>query len=208
MAKPHHHGNLRETLITAGLTLLRENGAGGLSIRKVAVLAGVSHAAPAHHFASLSDLRTAVIAAGYRDFGDMMLREIAQAEQGRSTPPRTRILAAMRGYAAFAAHNPALFQMMFGGAKRNEDDPDLMAASEAAFDVLHDICAPIVHGPGGADTNELMIWSLVHGFASLALMDTSGRIDISDSRLLDAILPPLRFHDKATDSGHATKEDR
>lgn len=207
MSKPHHHGNLRETLIEAGLTLLRENGVDGLSIRKVAALAGVSHAAPAHHFASLSDLRTAVIAAGYRDFGDMMLHEIAQAEQGMdSIAPRARILAAMRGYVAFAALNPALFQMMFGGAKRNENDPDLHAAAEASMDVLRDICAPIIHGPGGAVTNELMIWSLVHGFASLALSDSRRRIDISDASLLDAILPPLRFVGDIDHHGQPTKE--
>jgi len=61
-----------------------------------------------------------------------------------------------------------------------------------------------------------MIWSLVHGFVSLALMDPSGRIDINDSGLLDAILPPLRFRDTTAsttadttaDLGHTTKEDR
>lgn len=207
MSKPHHHGNLRETLITAGLTLLREKGVEGLSIRKVAAFAGVSHAAPAHHFANLSDLRTAVISAGYFDFTDMMQHEIAQAEQGGTVTPRDRILAALRGYAAFAARNPALFQMMFGGSKRKYDDPDLIATSKAAMDVLRDICAPIVHGPGGAETNELMIWSLIHGFASLALSDTRGLIDISNPAQLEAILPPLQFTEEFTSSGQPTKEN-
>ena len=122
MIKPHHHGNLRETLIAAGLTLLREHGAEGLSIRKVAAHVGVSHAAPAHHFANLSALRTAVVTAGYREFtrtmlAEIALAEIALAEQGRAViPPRDRILAALRGYLSFAVRNRALFQMMFGGA--------------------------------------------------------------------------------------------
>jgi AcrR family transcriptional regulator len=198
MAKPHHHGNLRETLINAGLTLLHKNGPDGLSIRKVAALAGVSHAAPAHHFASLTDLRTAVIATGYRTFADTMLHEIARVEKGQvAAPPRARILAAYRGYTAFASDSPALFQMMFGGAERNGNDPDLNAAAGAAMDVLRDICAPIIRGPGGAETNELMIWSLVHGFASLALTDNSGRLDITDSAQLESILPPLQFIDEA-----------
>lgn len=88
---------------------------------------------------------------------------------------------------------------MFGGAERKYDDPDLIRASTAALDVLRDICAPIAHGPEGAATNELMIWSLIHGFASLALSDARGQIDITDSGLLDAILPPLRFTNE-TDS--------
>jgi AcrR family transcriptional regulator len=205
MAKQHHHGNLRETLINAGLALLQQNGVDGLSIRKVAALAGVSHAAPAHHFATLTDLRTAVIATGYRTFADRMLSEIAQIEPNDAlAPPRDRILAAFRGYAAFAADNPALFQMMFGGAERKGDDPDLNAAAGAAMDVLRDICAPIVRRPGeAADTNELMIWSLVHGFASLALTDNSGRLDITDSAQLTAILPPLQF---TSETNPPTKE--
>lgn len=209
MTKPHHHGNLRETLISAGLTLLRETGADGLSIRKVAAMAGVSHAAPAHHFASLADLRTAVMATGHREFASMMLDEIAMAEQGRaSLPPRLRILAALRGYVAFAARNPALFQMMFGGASFDGDDPELIAAAEASFDVLRGICAPIAHGSGGPEANELMIWSLVHGFASLALTDSSGRIDITNSTLLDLILPPLQFTDEFKNPDQPPKEDQ
>lgn len=194
MNKPHHHGNLRQTLIDAGLTLLRDFGADGLSIRKVAALAGVSHAAPAHHFASLTDLRTAVMAAGHREFAKAMRDRLKQVDQGRVPPsPRARILAALHGYVAFAARNPALFQMMFGGAPRNDDDTEFCAASEASLDVLREICAPIVHGPGGAEANELMVWSLVHGFASLALTDIKGSLDIGDPALLESILPPLCF---------------
>lgn len=190
MSKNHHHGNLRQTLIEAGLTLLRQSGAAGLSIRKVAALAGVSHAAPAHHFANLMDLRTAVLAAGHHAFAASMQGEIDLLDR---PDPRQRILAALRGYVAFAADNPALFQMMFGGASRNEDDPDLCVATDASYGVLRDICAPIHPGPGGAEANELMVWSLVHGFASLALTDTSGELDIRDTSLLDLILPPLKF---------------
>lgn len=194
MVKSHHHGNLRQTLIEAGLTLLRDFGADGLSIRKVAAHAGVSHAAPAHHFASLSDLRTAVMAAGHREFAKSMLDKIAEVDQGRVAPsPRARILAALHGYVGFAARNPALFQMMFGGAARNADDAEFNGACGASIDVLRDICAPIVHGPGGAAANELMVWSLVHGFASLALTDSSGQLDITDSAMLDSILPHLHF---------------
>ena len=53
---PYHHGELREALITAGRALLEEKGLRGFTLRECARRAGVSHAAPAHHFASLNDL--------------------------------------------------------------------------------------------------------------------------------------------------------
>ena len=47
---PYHHGALREALIEATEVLLTERGAEGFSLREVARRAGVSPAAPAHHF--------------------------------------------------------------------------------------------------------------------------------------------------------------
>ena len=60
--KQHHHGNLREALITAGVGLLNEGGLSALTLRKCAARAGVSHAAPAYHFKGLNGLLTAIAA--------------------------------------------------------------------------------------------------------------------------------------------------
>ena len=51
--RPYHHGNLRETLMVAADELLASQGLAGLTLREVARVAGVSHAAPYHHFANL-----------------------------------------------------------------------------------------------------------------------------------------------------------
>ena len=55
-AKPYHHGELREALVSAGRKLLEEKGVRGFTLRECARRASVSHAAPAHHFASIDDL--------------------------------------------------------------------------------------------------------------------------------------------------------
>ncbi len=60
--KPHHHGNLREALIVAGIEILKEGGLPALTLRACAARAGVSHAAPAHHFDGLPGLVTAIAA--------------------------------------------------------------------------------------------------------------------------------------------------
>ncbi len=78
---PHHHGNLREALIDAGLQLLAEGGPSALTLRRAAARAGVSHAAPAHHFDGLTGLLTAIAVRAYQAFSGQMIqhREAAGA---------------------------------------------------------------------------------------------------------------------------------
>ena len=67
-----HHGNLKESLVLAGMQLLEDEGLEALTLRRCAVLAGVSHAAPAHHFDGLKGLKTAIATRGYAIFEQMM----------------------------------------------------------------------------------------------------------------------------------------
>ncbi len=188
--KPHHHGNLRTALIEAGLELLQLGGPETLSIRKLAAKAGVSHAAPAHHFANLTALHSALMTEGYKIFAASMRAEIAIAPDN----PRERILAAGRGYLAFAQYNEGLFNLMFGGTPRDHDDKNLEKAADDAYDVLREICAPIVKGEGGSEANELMIWSLIHGLARLVLHSKRDSINAEQSfETWRLILPPLEF---------------
>ncbi|MEZ5727414.1 MAG: TetR/AcrR family transcriptional regulator [Burkholderiaceae bacterium] len=164
--KPHHHGNLRAALIDAGVALIAEGGPEALSIRGVAARAGVSHAAPAHHFPSLAHLRGAIVAEGFRRFTQAMEEEIAAG----SDAPRDRVVGAGRGYQRFARENPGLFHLMWGGNKCADDpeiDAELREAAGASFEVLRQVCAPITPGGAGAEGNELFVWALAHGLASL-----------------------------------------
>ena len=53
---PYHHGDLREALLKAAERVLERDGLAGLTLRAVAREAGVSHAAPTHHFGDLTGL--------------------------------------------------------------------------------------------------------------------------------------------------------
>ena len=64
--RPYHHGDLRRALLDEAVASLRESGTAALSLRDLARRAGVSHAAPAHHFGDKRGLLTAVAAEGYR----------------------------------------------------------------------------------------------------------------------------------------------
>ena len=159
--RPHHHGNLREALIDAGLMLLREEGAQGLTLRRAAALAGVSHAAPAHHFGGLDGLLTAIAARAFALF----TAEMETARDRADPTPFARLAGVCDGYLAFSRQNAGLFQVMFATPALNRDDADLLASSMAAYHVLQDACAPFA-GASPAEL-ELAVWSLVHGYAAL-----------------------------------------
>jgi AcrR family transcriptional regulator len=158
---PHHHGNLREALIVAGMDLLNEGGIGALTLRRAAARAGVSHAAPAHHFAGLPGLLTAIATRAFERFAAAM-----EAERDRAGPaPMARLQGICAGYIAFAATHSGLFQLMFTTPGLFRTDPDLQRAGAHAYQVLRDACAPFATTP--PETLEIAVWSLVHGYAQL-----------------------------------------
>src|SRR5580693_1952121 len=70
----YHHGALREALLEAAEKIVRREGVNELTLRAVARAAGVSHAAPAHHFKDLSALLTELAIVGFRRMRDYMGR--------------------------------------------------------------------------------------------------------------------------------------
>ena len=63
--KPYHHGDLRRALLRAAVVILEREGPSALSLRAVAREAGVSPAAPYHHFKDKSELLNAVATEGF-----------------------------------------------------------------------------------------------------------------------------------------------
>src|SRR4051794_1253762 len=94
----YHHGNLRRVLIDCALAAIAERGAANLSLRDVARRAGVSHAAPAHHFGDKQGLLTAIAVEGFDGLTQataaaaaITSRAASRGSAGRSIiPPTTR----------------------------------------------------------------------------------------------------------------------
>lgn len=164
---PHHHGNLRQALVMAGLDLLREGGPGGLTLRRAAARAGVSHAAPAHHFDGLAGLMTAMAAKAFGQFTASM----ASARQSAPPGPRPRLEAICQGYLDFAATNRGLFHLLFVAPEVDRSDPALSAASAAAYGELRAACLPFSATGTPDPVIEIGVWSMVHGYALLGLTD-------------------------------------
>src|SRR5258708_36291675 len=70
---PYHHGALHEALLKAAEKVLERDGLQGLTLRAVAREAGVSHAAPTHHFGDLTGLVSELAAIGFQQFNAAMV---------------------------------------------------------------------------------------------------------------------------------------
>ena len=155
----YHHGDLRATILAEAAVLVAERGADGLSLRELARAAGVSHAAPAHHFTDRRGLFTALATEGFR--------MLATALSGA----RPDFLDAALAYVRFALDHPGHYEVMFDKSLYDAGDPELVTAETTAG-------AELAAGVGTLDDPRaksdpqaaaLAAWSLVHGFSLLWL---------------------------------------
>ncbi|MGW0556168.1 TetR/AcrR family transcriptional regulator [Streptomyces sp. NPDC002926] len=153
--RTYHHGDLRRAVLTAALDVIRTEGPSALSLRDLARRAGVSHAAPAHHFKDRSGLLTAIATEGY----DLLAASLADAPDLRERGVR---------YVRFAIGHPAHFQVMFQPDLYRPDDPELLAAKARAAEELR---AGVADRTPVEDEGLMGIaaWSVAHGFATLLL---------------------------------------
>src|SRR4030081_2168350 len=94
---PYHHGALHDALLKAAERVLERDGLAGLTLRAVAREAGVSHAAPTHHFGDLTGLLSELAAIGFRMFNVAMA-----AANNSETHPMMKGMASAKAYVAFA----------------------------------------------------------------------------------------------------------
>jgi AcrR family transcriptional regulator len=187
----YHHGDLRRALLEAAEQLIREVGPDAASLRAIARAAGVSHAAPYHHFADLEDLLAAVAASGFVRLREAMLE---RAATGDDPAPLRRLQEAGIAYVGFAAANPELYRLMFSGrARGSRVHPELAEASDAAYEALGGLLArttgrkPVGNGgDGGGGEAARASWALVHGL-SMLLIDGRLDVDTGDARQVERL---------------------
>jgi AcrR family transcriptional regulator len=187
---PYHHGDLHDALLKAAERVLERDGLPGLTLRAVAREAGVSHAAPTHHFGDLTGLLSELAAIGFQQFGAAM----AAAGASAATPPE-RGTASAKAYVAYAQAHPGMYGLMFRNERLDYSRPSLHAASEASF-------AGLARGVGASRQEQISAeslsleqaaaiaaaWSLVHGFTMLLL---DGRLSKIMSLLPEGTTPEM-----------------
>jgi AcrR family transcriptional regulator len=157
----------RALLMDAAWQELAENGPAGLSLRAVARRAGVSHAAPKHHFEDRTGLLTALAVVGFRHLWTRFEAVAATRPQN----PIDRVAALGRAYLDFTLAEPLMFDVMFGTEPLHQDDPELAEQRKSAFRILNSIVTgtnpelSADHLP--VPVESLMAWSLIHGLVVL-----------------------------------------
>ncbi|AWN23593.1 TetR/AcrR family transcriptional regulator [Deinococcus irradiatisoli] len=170
----YHHGDLRRALLDAARALAAEGGVEALTLREVARQAGVSAAAPYHHFSDKNDLLRAVATEAF----ERLAQRMTEAAQ-RTDDHVMRLEEIGLAYVEFAFAQPAEFRFMF----RHElclppgvPDP-LEQAGQAAYAVLLTAveeaqrAGRLRSGTPGSElpTLGLTLWSAVHGLSTLLL---------------------------------------
>ena len=173
MSDAYHHGDLREDLLRRAAEVIGREGPADLSLRALAREAGVSHAAPRHHFSSRAGLLTALAAEGF-----VLLAQRLQAAGAGGDFVEVGV-----AYVQFAVDLPAHFDVMFRPDLLEPEDPQLVAAQENAFAVMRAGVDTKAAAGEVADGASAVIagWSLVHGLATLA---AAGALDTAHLREL------------------------
>lgn len=105
MSDTYHHGNLRESLIEAGVRIINESGEDALSLRKVASACGVSHAAPYAHFADKDELIDSI----KKSVTEQLVGELEDAVRSASNAENA-IVGMGKRYVSFFRGNPDYFK--------------------------------------------------------------------------------------------------
>ena len=191
----YHHGDLQEALIAATEAILADDGAEGFTLREAARRAGVSPAAPSHHFGNAPGLLTEVAIRGYDELGAALKQ--AAAKKGLA---RQRLQAQGLAYVAFALKYPGRFNMMFSNKRLKADDERLRLAVKAAHREFEILVEDMLRQEGDADPKRARIvatlaWSTVHGYAKLALEGKFGAVDTEAGRreIMATLRPVLDY---------------
>jgi AcrR family transcriptional regulator len=174
----YHHGDLKEALLAAAESVLDDHGLQGFTLRECARRAGVSHAAPKHHFGDVRGVLTEVAARGFHQ----LTRRIRARLRAAGDDLDAQFVATGEAYVGFAEAHPEHFRIMF-----RSDLVDILSPSlrDAALTTFTELTNVIRRQRGETDIgmesldkcmtstqliNDILIgWCHVHGYAHLKL---------------------------------------
>ena len=147
--------------------MLETEGPSALSLRAVAREAGVSPAAPYHHFKDKTELLEAVAAEGWTQLDAAIAKVRAEAATPADALDEIGV-----AYVCFARQNPAIYRVMYDTARDREDFPVGMEDKEdSAYCRVRDTFIDAGTNPEDAQELELATtaaWCSAHGLAEMA----------------------------------------
>ena len=180
--RAYHHGDLRESLISAGLEMIRQQTTDEMSLRELARNVGVSATAVYRHFPDKQALLEALCVKGRATLADAQRSAMERAGGGQKGFDESGI-----AYVRFALANPALFRLMIRSRPAVATDGAPLIAGSEALQVLDANVAAILPKSTKARKRQIrsiQAWSLVHGLTMLIL---DGRLP-ADNTMIEAVI--------------------
>jgi AcrR family transcriptional regulator len=174
----YHHGDLKEALLTAAEAVLDDRGLQGFTLRECARRAGVSHAAPKHHFGDVRGILTEIAARGFHQLN----RRLRSKLRAAGADLDAQFAATADAYVGFAEAHPEHFRIMFRSDLVDVCSTSLTSAARETFTELTNVIRR-QRGESDIDVaglqacmtstdliNDILIgWCHIHGYAHLKL---------------------------------------
>jgi AcrR family transcriptional regulator len=163
---------LRESIVEAAHAILRDEGLGALTMRRIADAVDYAPASLYAHFANREALLTELCRQGMASLRLALEEAIAGVRE-----PRARLVALARGYVRYALERPETFRLMFmeNGALTKQifeavGDDDGLRALGLIGSALGELraCGAIRKSASVPRLTDL-VWTFVHGIATLRL---------------------------------------
>lgn len=171
----YHHGFLEKDLMEKGLQLLNSVGLEAFSLRKVADMCGVSHAAPYRHFKNKEELIYAIT----MSVSDKFTSSINEALAENEGDYRKQIMAVSKLYVKFMVENPEHFKFIFMTDRHNPiiiKNGDFINTDRWIVSVLKNLFTGLRKNESTDESDwsidALTIWSLIHGFTTMLVNNT------------------------------------
>lgn len=184
-SKAYHHGNLKNSLIEAGIKLINREGFSSFSLRKVAAICNVSHAAPYKHFKNKDELVDAIMEYVNIRFSEALIEVIKQYND-----PYQQIIKLGRAYVCFMVENPDYFEFLFLGTLKHNVQID--AYNQAGYfsqpfnifknSAINYLKSINVKKEDFTD-NITAMWAMVHGLSVMFV----NRTVVYDTNSLDLV---------------------
>lgn len=147
----------KEDIVNAAVDIVRKNGERAINARTVASALGCSTQPVFSNFATMDELRLAVVAQA-----DMLCREYMRLEVQSGVYPAYK--ASGMAYIRFAKEEKELFKLLYMRDTTGELVPQGVELADQMADLVH-----VNTGLGGTDAQlfHLEMWAYVHGIASM-----------------------------------------
>jgi AcrR family transcriptional regulator len=191
-ARTYHHGDLRRALVDGGLQLARVGGPAAVSLREVTRAAGVSPNAAYRHFSDRDALVHAVANEAQQALALAIVARVAQTPPGMPAAEASveRLRRVGLAYIDFARAERGWFELAFSTQDSEPGEAIVTLDDEVVepFRLLLDTLDAMVEtgalAPERRPHAEWTCWSVVHGFADIAV---HGPLQWQPSEVIDAL---------------------